>query len=180
MKEIETKIIKIDVTNIRNKILNLGGTLVKNEKQLNLIYDYEDGSLMNNKGYARVRKIIDFIKSEERYYLTVKKLITTVPYKIMDEHETLVSDLDEAKEILKALGLNLVKEITKTRESYKLYESLIEIDICEKNICPFPYLEIESKDEEELSTIIKLLGYSVDDAHSETLDEILSKEGVLK
>ena len=59
LKEIETKIIKIDVELIREKLLILGGTLVKLESQINDIYDFKDGTLMNNSGYARIRKVFD-------------------------------------------------------------------------------------------------------------------------
>lgn len=180
MKEIETKIIKIDVELIRDKILILGGTLVKLESQINDIYDFRDGSLMKDKGYARIRRVFDKLNNEEKIYMTVKKLITKIPYKIMDEHEILISDAKEAHLLLSSLGLLKIKTIKKERESFKLLNSLIEIDINEPSICPFPYLEIESKDEEELNKIVELLGYKYTDTFSQTLDEILKLEGVFK
>lgn len=74
MKEIETRIIKIDIEEIRKKLLDLGAIKVKEESQINNIYDFSDKKLLKNKGYARIRYIKDVIKNEEHYYMTVKNL----------------------------------------------------------------------------------------------------------
>ena len=70
-------------------------------------------------------------------------------------------------------------EYKKYRESYKLNDCLIEIDINDKNFCPFPYLEIETSSEENLESVVKFLGYTLDDTTSETIYEILEKRGLL-
>lgn len=173
MKEIETKIIKIDVDLIREKLTALGGTLVKLESQINDIYDFKDEALMIKSGYARIRRVYNKINHEEKAYITVKKLLTKIPYKTMEEHEIIINDPKEADLLLCSLGLTKIKTIKKERESYKLLNSLIEIDINGPEICPFPYLEIESENEEELNKIVELLGYKYSDTYSQTLDEIL-------
>jgi len=63
----------------------------------------------------------------------------------MDEYESEIKDDAAAKGILEALGLQLIQSIKKYRESYKYKNTLIEIDINEKEFCPFPYIEIESE-----------------------------------
>ena len=68
--------------------------------------------------------------------------------------------------------------ISKYRESYKLNDSLIEIDINDKSFCPFPYLEIETSSEEKLEQILKLLGYTLADTTSKTIYEILAERGI--
>ena len=45
MKELETRIVDIDVEDIRSKLLALGGVKVKSEDQVNEIYDFSDGRL---------------------------------------------------------------------------------------------------------------------------------------
>ena len=52
MKELETRIMDIDVDDIRNKMEYLGAIKVKSEDQVNEIYDFEDGRLLASKGYA--------------------------------------------------------------------------------------------------------------------------------
>lgn len=40
MRELETRIVDIDVDDIREKLLSLGGKKVKSEDQVNEIYDF--------------------------------------------------------------------------------------------------------------------------------------------
>ena len=54
MKELETRVMDIDVDDIRNKMKSLGAIKVKSEDQVNEIYDFEDGRLLADKGYDPV------------------------------------------------------------------------------------------------------------------------------
>ncbi|RHW66629.1 CYTH domain-containing protein, partial [Clostridium botulinum] len=116
--------------------------------------------------------------NEEHYYMTVKKLISQEKYKVMEENETEILDFKEGEHIFKALGLELIESISKFRESYKYKETLVEIDINDKSFCPFPYIELESNNEEELEELVELLGYSMNDTTSKTIYEILNEEKV--
>ncbi|MCB2299974.1 class IV adenylate cyclase [Clostridium tagluense] len=181
MKEIETRIIDIDVEEIRKKLLNINAPKVKQENQINNIYDFSDKRLIKSKGYARIRTIHDELTNSTLHYITTKKLISQEKYKIMDEHESEIKDEVAAIGIFEALGLELIQSIKKYRESYKYKNTLIEIDINDKEFCPFPYIEIESEDEDELCEVITLLGYSLSDTTSKTIYEILkSKEIAVK
>lgn len=178
MKEIETRIIDINVEEIRQKLLGINAKKVKQENQINNIYDFSDKRLLKNKGYARIRTIKDELTNSSMHYITTKKLISQEKYKIMDEHETEVKDEAAAIGIFEALGLQLIQSIKKYRESYKYKNTLIEIDINEKEFCPFPYIEIESTDEDELEEVIILLGHSLEDTTSKTIYEILKSKKV--
>ena len=178
MKEIETRILDIDVEEIRQKLLSINALKVKQENQINNIYDFSDKRLIKNKGYARIRTIKDELTNSTMYYITTKKLISQEKYKIMDEHETEIKDEVAAIGIFEALGLQLIQSIKKYRESYKYKNTLIEIDINEKDFCPFPYIEIESADEHELEEVLTLLGYSIEDTTSKTIYEILKSKKV--
>ncbi|WP_333860654.1 class IV adenylate cyclase [Clostridium sp.] len=175
MKEYETRIIKIHPEDIRNKLKKVNALRVKMENQLNDIYDFENGLLIKNKGYARIRTVEDLIHNSTHYYMTIKKLLSQEKYKIMEENETEILNGNAGKNIFEALGLKLLQSIKKYRESYRYKNSLIEIDINEKSFCPFPYLEIESTNDQELHEIVNLLGYSLEDTTSETIYEILDK-----
>lgn len=180
MKEMETRIIDINVDNIRKKLKNIDGKKVKEENQTNNIFDFPDKRMLNKKGYARIRVVEDLLNNKFVYYMTTKKLVSQEKYKVMEEHEIEISNAEEGMEIFKSLGLELVESIQKYRESYKYKNSLIEIDINDKSFCPFPYIEIESSSEEEIKEIVSLLGYTMEDTTSETIYEILKNKGVVK
>ncbi|NEZ47078.1 CYTH domain-containing protein [Clostridium niameyense] len=173
MKELETRIIDINIDEIRYKLVQIGAKKVKQENQINNIYDFPDNRLIKNKGYARIRYIKDLINNKEIYYMTVKKLLSQNKFKVMDENEIKISNLNEGKNIFSALGLNLVQCIKKYRESYKYKNTLIEIDINDPSFCPFPYIELETNNEDELKEVVELLGYTINDTTSKTIYEIL-------
>ncbi|WP_435787639.1 class IV adenylate cyclase [Clostridium sp.] len=173
MKEMEIRIIDINVEEIRRKLLNINASKVKEENQINNIYDFSDRSLLTNKGYARIRTVKDELTNSTIHYITTKKLISQEKYKIMEEHESEIKDEVAAKGIFESLGLILVQSIKKYRESYKYKNTLIEIDINEKKFCPFPYIEIEGSDETEIQEVIALLGYSLSDTTSKSIYEII-------
>ena len=178
MRELETRIVDINVEEIRSKLIKLGALKVKEEYQINNIYDFEDNRLLNSKGYARIRIIDDRITDKEIVYMTTKKMLSQDTFKVMEENETIVEDKEAANKIFLSLGLVLKQSIKKYRESYKLKDSLIEIDINDKNFCPFPYLEIETSSEEKLKVILDLIGYTMDDTTSKTIYEILEEKGL--
>ena len=99
-------------------------------------------------------------------------------FKVMEDNETIIANKTMGEGIFKSLGLILKESNKKYRESYRLDDSLIEIDINDKSFCPFPYIEIETTSEEKLESIVKLLGYTLEDTTSETIYEILEKRGI--
>jgi len=178
MQEMETRILEIDVEDIRAKLRNMHSEKVKMENQINKIYDFTDKRLLSKKGYARIRVVEDLLNSKTINYITTKEMISQDIYKVMNEHETVIESSIEGEEIFKALGLNLVQTINKYRESYKYKNTLIEIDINDKSFYPFPYIEIETAYEDELKEVVKLLGYKMEDTTSKTIYEILEQRGV--
>ncbi|AOR24470.1 class IV adenylate cyclase [Clostridium taeniosporum] len=177
MQEIETRIMDIDIDNIRKILIENGAENIKKEDQINDIYDFEDGKLLSNKGYARIRTVTDNINNKVIYYMTTKKMLSQERFKVMEENEVIVNDKKMAEGIFKSLGLKLKESNKKYRESYKIFDSLVEIDINEKKFCPFPYLEIETTSEENLNKVVKLLGYTLEDTTSQTIYDILKERG---
>lgn len=177
MKEIETRIIKIDIDDIRKKLIKMNAVKVKQENQINNIYDFSDKRLLNSKGYARIRIVDNQLTNTKHSYMTTKKLLSQEKYKIMEENEVEINDHIEGENIFKSLGLELIESIKKYRESYKYKNTLVEIDINEKSFCPFPYIEIETYNEDELKEIVELLGYTLKDTTSKTIYEIMHELG---
>ena len=165
MKELETRIIKIDVAAIRNTLIENGALKVKAENQINDIYDFEDGRLLAEKGYARIRTVSDILK----------KMLSQGKFKEMEEYEFEVDDKKTAEGMYEVLGLKLHQSIKKYRESYQLEDGLVEIDINDTTFCPFPYIEIETDSEEKLERIVRLLGYTMEDTTSKTIYELIEE-----
>lgn len=180
MKEIELRIIDIDVQEIRKKLLDINAIKVKQENQINNIYDFSDKRLIKSKGYARIRTIKDDLTNSTIHYITTKKLISQDKYKIMDENESEIKDEIAAKGIFESLGLILIQSIKKYRESYRYKNTLIEIDINEKEFCPFPYIEIEGEDEIEIVEVVTMLGYTLEDTTAKSIYEILKSKQIAK
>ncbi|MBE6052912.1 MAG: CYTH domain-containing protein [Clostridium sartagoforme] len=178
MKELETRVVDIDVDKIREILKSYGAQKVKEEYQINDIYDFEDNRLLEAKGYARIRITDDRLNNKEVVYMTTKKMLSQGTFKEMEENETIVYDKEAAKKIFISLGLTLKQSIKKYRESYKIKNSLVEIDINDKDFCPFPYLEIETSSEEELNEVLEFLGYSIKDTTSKTIYELLEERGL--
>ena len=152
--ELETRIVDIDVDNIRNILTSNGAEKVKSEDQVNDIYDFEDGRLLAKKGYARIRTVEDRLNKKTVYYMTTKKMISQDKLKVMEENEVIIDNKEMGEGIFKSLGLTLKESNKKYRESYNIFDSLVEIDINDKNFCPFPYLEIETDSKEKLDNVV--------------------------
>ncbi len=174
-KELETRIIDIDVDSMREKLKSLGAKMIKSENQINDIYDFEDERLLKDKGYARIRTVNDLINSKEIIFMTTKKMLSQGKFKEMEENEVIVDNKTMAEGIFKSLGLKLHQSIKKYRESYEILDGLVEIDINDKEFCPFPYIEIETSSEESLQNILDLIGYTMEDTTSKTIYQLIDE-----
>lgn len=113
MHELETRIIDIDVDNIRKLLLENNAQKVKSEDQINDIYDFEDGRLLAQKGYARIRTVNDLLLNKTIVFMTTKKMISQERFKIMEENETIIDDKTMGEGIFKSLGLIKKESIKK-------------------------------------------------------------------
>lgn len=172
-EEIEVKILNIDKEAIIRRLEELNCTLVKDEAQVNTIYDYPDLRLLAKKGYARIREVKNRSTGEQKVFMTVKIMLSQEKYKIMEENETRIEEAEAGHAILKSLGLIQRKILIKDRISYRYKSSLIEIDDVSQSEYPFPLLEIETNEEKELEEIVGLLGYAMTDTTSMTMTEIV-------
>jgi len=173
MSEIEVKLLDINLSEIRKKLKDTNAILVKKEFQTNYMFDYSDKKLFNKGGYIRIRHCENFIQKEEnpkKALVTLKELVSKDKFKISKETEFNVDNFEETKSFFKALGLNLFRTDEKFRESYKLDNGLIEIDTW----AGLPtYLEVEAKTEDDVNTLLKQIGFTLEDTTTMTLKELL-------
>jgi adenylate cyclase, class 2 len=177
MDEIEVKVLGINVNEIRDKVVSLGGMLVKKEMQENHIYHFPP-HVENKNGYIRIRTIHDLINDSHKNILTCKKIISQGKYRKTEEHDVVFSDFQNCKDFLSALELKFYKQQNKYRESYELQGALIEIDEWAKEIFPEPYIEIEAENEEKLFEVIKLLDIPEEKVSSKTLEQLKEEMGI--
>lgn len=178
MKEIEIKILNVDIDKLRRDVLKHGGSLVKKENQENYIYFLPD-NLKNTPGYVRVRRIYNLLNGTKKDILCIKKILSQEKFKITEEHEVEVMDFNECSMFLNSAGIRFNKRQDKYRESYKFNGVLIEIDIWDKNVFPYPYLEIEAVDENRIFETMDLLEIPRDKATSKSLEEIKIEMGLI-
>jgi len=124
----------------------------------------------NEKKWIRLRK------TNKKTTLTIKHILADNDTSIqqMMETEMEVPSIKEANDFLRALGYSHKCYQEKKRISYILNNHTIDIDT-------WPglptYMEIEGESEEDLNSILNLLGYSMKDTVSCTVDEVYKRIG---
>lgn len=154
MKEIEVKILEIDIGDIIKRLKSIGA---KKEGESTIDashYDFEDKRLQKNRLTLRLRKWGDKIE------FTSKKKLHADNDKIREELQVEVSDFDKMNELLKGIGFKEKVDIKKKRISYVLEDIRFEIDTYEG--IP-PLLEIEAPSEKKLQNAVEKLGFSMKD-----------------
>lgn len=170
MKEIEVKVLNINKKNVLEKLKALDAKLIKKEFQKNIIFDYEDNRLFNSGGYIRIRELENLLNNKKSIIITFKELISKDKFKISDEIEFEVLNIDNATKFLNKLGLKIFRIDEKFRESYKLDFGLVEIDTW----AGVPtYIEVEANSEKLVEKILNLLGYNLSDSTSMSLKEVI-------
>lgn len=164
MKEIEVKILEINVDEIERKLRSLGAKQIFNGTLTNVYFDTKDKSLKSKNSVLRLRF------DGKKTFLTLKEKISVGYSKIANELEVVMDDFDKMKSILNAMGFEKTMEYSKKRISYALDKVHFEIDFIGK--IP-PFLEIESEDEELIRKYVKSLGFKDSDAKNWTAKELM-------
>ena len=145
----------------------------------NLIEILNNKELINflDKFHNNSKKWIRLRKTNKKTTLTVKHILAdnNTSLQQMMETEMEVPSIKEANDFLQALGYSHKSYQEKRRISYILDNHEIDIDT-------WPglptYMEIEGESEEDLNKILNLLGYSIKDTVSCTVDEIYKNLGI--
>lgn len=166
IKELEVKILNIDLDEMEEKILGLGGKLICHEYQENIIIDKENLEIQQANNYMRIRKTKSLLDGSEDQTLTFKKSISNDGIRINQEINTGVENYNSLIEIFSSLGYSIISRGYKTRKSYKLNKLRFDLDVWDKETYPNPYMEIEVEDEEDLKNIIREL--EIDEANVST------------
>ncbi len=174
MNEIEVKVLNINKEEIRKKLVEIGAKLVKDEEQINIRFDTEDKYLRNTyHGYLRIRITKNNLSGETINTLTLKRNIARDEFRVNEEMETQISNVEETVKILEALKYRKKNPGKKHRVSYVYDDILFEIDEWDKEIYPYPYLEIEVKQKDDLDRAIKLLNIDKKNITAKSIEELI-------
>ena len=156
MKEIEVKLLDIDVQEIGCRLLELGAERTFAGDVEVVFYDFPDGSLRSDAKRLRLRTFGD-----QRIELTYKQKICKEHVKIAEEYQVNVTNHGEMHQILKHIGLQKVHAYTKHRISFRKGDVFFEIDSIPG--CP-PLMEIEAASAEKVYEWVERLGFHKNDA----------------
>lgn len=157
-KELEVKVLNIDIGLIEERIISLGGKLLSKELQINTLIDSSERPIKSYlDAYMRIRESKNLLTNDESITFTLKKNIKNSALRENVELNTDIEDKDTMLQILKELGFDKISIGHKERTSYMLEGARIDLDTWDKDTYPDPYMEIEVNDSSDLDKIIKLL-----------------------
>lgn len=159
-KEFEVKILNIDVEEVKEKLKNLGAEFLKSENQENIRFTSSKFDFIPKGSFLRIRKILDKNGKEINSELTYKEHKDNKILKEFNEYNVPLVNSEDMLKILNFLGYDKLDIEKKFRTSYKLRNAHIDIDIWDKEVYPYPYMEIEVSNYDDLCEVLNLLKIS--------------------
>lgn len=176
MRELEVKILNMDLKELESKIQGLGATLISKEIQVNTLIDSKDNFIQDElDSYMRIRETKSLLTDKVKFTLTMKRNINRDGIRENIEINTDISDKESMLEILKTLGYEVFKEGYKERTSYILGNVRFDLDKWDTSTYPYPYMEIEVNDEDELEEMIKLLNIPKENISTKSIVELANE-----
>ncbi len=164
MKEIEVKILEINVAKIVARLEAWGAKKIF-DGELNVkFFDFPGNILRRNHQTLRLRDRGKFAE------LTFKHKLPAQKVKVAEENQIRLDNFYEAQEILKGIGMRETMHYIKHRLLYLLENVLFEIDKIEG--CP-PFLEIEAGSEAEIERWVHRLGYEMSETKAWSGSEVI-------
>lgn len=170
-REIELKILNLDLQEFEKKLIDLGATFLGEENQKNIRINSTGHKIYKKDGYLRVR--ITKTKDSTINYLTFKENLSNVNVRDNMEHTITFDDVDELLTILKLMGYDKQYPGEKYRRKYQYKDFIIDLDTWDKATYPYPYAEIEGPSEEEIYKFAKMLGISQEDISTLSISELI-------
>jgi adenylate cyclase class 2 len=150
MQEIETKILEVDVEDIKNKLNSLGAKMTQDIRLFVDWYRVPEAEEGKHPWYLRVRKTS--AGTSEISWKSLEKFVGNT--RQSDEINIDVSNFEKAKALLEAIGLKHYAHQDKDRTSFSFKDWNFDLD---RYPDMPPYLEIEGTSEEHVGEAIKLL-----------------------
>ncbi len=173
VKELEVKILNVDLDEMERLIISLGGTMIAKEVQVNTLIDSTNNPIKSSiNAYLRLRETRDVLNNKKNLTLTLKKIISTDGLRENIELNSEVHNKESILKIFQELGYDHIEEGYKERKSYSLHNARFDLDTWDENTYPHPYMEIEVESQEDLDKIIKLLNIPKENISTKSIMEL--------
>lgn len=180
MRELEVKILNIDLKETEKKIKSLGGKLIAKELQKNILIDSKDKCIENNlDSYLRIRETKSLLEETIKYTLTMKKNVEREGIRENIETNIDISNDKDMINILAVLGYFVYQVGYKERTSYILNGVRLDLDKWDKDTYPHPYMEIEVKHVDQLKDIINKLSILEENISTKSILELRKEINLL-
>lgn len=168
-EEIEVKILNINKQDIISRLEKIGAQKILETRQKIWSYDYPDRKLNTLQRSCRIKT------EANKTYMCYKHRTSKQTYKVAEEYEIEVSNLEHTCKIIEGLGLICVNEREKDRISYTWDK--IRFDIDQWPRIP-TYIEIESTTRELVNKGIQIIGYQITHATPMTWVDVFKYYGI--
>jgi len=162
IREIEIKILEINVEEIEKKLVGLGAEKIEEGLLHDKLFNFPDKRIPKEEMF-RVRK------HENRVEITYKANPGKSDFLEHDEYQTNVEDFDTICKILELLGLVVTRDRQKKRTSYKLGNVKFEID---KYPTIPAYMELEGS-KEDIQKMLEKIGYTMKDTTNKNATQVI-------
>lgn len=170
-REIEVKVLNIDVDEMVSKLESLGAEKINHEFQKNYTF-IPKGEGAFSDGYLRVRETIHKDSDDKEIELTFKEVKTVDDVRINNEYTTKIDSVTMMTRILEHIGMELEYKGEKERISYRYKNQRFDLDIWDKETYPNPYMEIEFSNQSKIDEIIDDLGLDRDHVTNKSITEL--------
>lgn len=173
-REIEVKVLNIDVDEIQKILIDKGAEKISSEFQTNYTYIPKEGELKN--GYLRIRERIVDGKKEPTEITFKENAPTDKEVRVNNEYTSQISSATNMGKILEELGLVEQYKGEKERISYLYKGQRFDIDIWDRSIYPDPYMEIEFTNVDLMDEIIEDLGLDKKNVTNASINELIENK----
>lgn len=163
-KEIEIKVLGYSLDELKNMIEDLGAKFQGVEEQSN--YRFETPNV-NEDSYLRLRV------TDNNSEFTFKKRLGSVGARTNSELTTRIDDPEVFLQIMDEIGMSYSLQ-KKTRYKYLLDKFVFDIDLWDKAVYPYPYLEIEGPSQEDLDKILARLNIPKENITTKSIGELIN------
>lgn len=175
-REIEVKVLHVDLNEMEAKLVDLGGEKIGEEQQTNYLIDSAAHPIDAGLGYLRIRCIEK--DGSETIQCTFKEKKCDEGVRAYNEHTVIIDDAREMRAIFALLGYGLVEEAKKHRISYAFKQCRIDLDRWDPESFPEPYMEIEGPNREAIDEVIAALSIDRKQVSTKSIAELKKSRNI--
>lgn len=171
-RELEVKLLGVDVEVLEEQVLAKGGVLIADEMQTNILIEPTTYPLIAAGSYLRIRETEDLLTGAFSKVMTFKSKQQNELVRENLEITSSIGDTQKMLAILKEIGMGNSSVGTKHRRSYSLGVARIDIDRWDADSFPYPYAEIEVPTEADLEAALDMLSLEGVEVSTKSIKEL--------